>query len=120
MPVSTPRTEGETLEARLSGCGSHSCVIARPSGQGNNGRCRCDERALRRALRTLTAERDALQARNISIRKSCKSDIEGLLAEANLLQRAVCFYEDGNKMAMSKNVEIARAVDRAFERIGFP
>lgn len=28
----------------LSGCGSNSCKVQRPHGQGNNGPCRCVEK----------------------------------------------------------------------------
>jgi len=32
------------------GCGDSGCIIARRSGQCTNGGCRCDERALRKAV----------------------------------------------------------------------
>ncbi len=46
----------------LVGCGSHSCVIAKPQGMGTNGLCTCEEPALRRALRAERARADAAEA----------------------------------------------------------
>ncbi len=47
------RAENERLRQQidelLSGCGSHSCKVQRPHGQGNNGPCRCVEK-LRAAI----------------------------------------------------------------------
>jgi hypothetical protein len=41
----------------LVGCGDNSCVIVSPKGMATNGGCRCDERALRRAVLALKAQR---------------------------------------------------------------
>lgn len=43
------------LNAAPTGCGDASCVVAKPTGQHTNGGCRCDERALRRAVQSLRA-----------------------------------------------------------------
>jgi len=37
------------IDELLSGCGSHSCKVQRPYGQGVNGPCRCVEK-LRAAI----------------------------------------------------------------------
>lgn len=34
------------IAAITQGCGSHSCRVSRPTGQGNNGPCRCANRLL--------------------------------------------------------------------------
>lgn len=34
----------QQLDELISGCGSHSCKVQRPHGQGNNGACRCVEK----------------------------------------------------------------------------
>lgn len=31
----------QQLDELISGCGSNSCKVRRPQGQGNNGPCRC-------------------------------------------------------------------------------
>lgn len=67
------------------GCGSHSCVVERPQGQGNNGGCRCSRGTLRRALRrerertaaAVEAEREACAA---VARDLVDSDVGGYLS----------------------------------------
>lgn len=50
------------------GCGSHSCVVERPQGQGNNGGCMCSRGTLRRALRR---ERERTAAAVEAEREEC-------------------------------------------------
>jgi len=40
----------------IYGCQSHSCVIEKPKGQGNNGPCMCGERMLRIYIRHLKSK----------------------------------------------------------------
>lgn len=48
LPPDQARAEAERLRQQidelLSGCGSHSCKVQRPHGQGVNGPCRCVEK----------------------------------------------------------------------------
>ena len=48
LPPDQARQECERLRQQidelLSGCGSHSCKVQRPHGQGVNGPCRCVEK----------------------------------------------------------------------------
>jgi hypothetical protein len=46
-----------TEPPELEGCGDNSCCIVAPKGMATNGGCRCDERALRRAVQALKIQR---------------------------------------------------------------
>ena len=41
---------GHANDGTPIGCGDSGCIIARRGGQCTNGGCRCDERALRKAV----------------------------------------------------------------------
>ena len=67
--VAAGLARGEEERARLTaerdapiGCGDHSCDVAPPGGMGTNGHCRCDEVALRRAVRAMRRTIAALRA----------------------------------------------------------
>lgn len=47
--------EGQTANL-LTGCGDHSCVIARPTGMGTNGGCRCPDYKLRHTIRVYRSD----------------------------------------------------------------
>ena len=44
-----------------TGCGDHSCVIAKPEGMGTNDRCRCPEWKLQAYINWLVYENKELK-----------------------------------------------------------
>ena len=80
------------------GCGSHSCVVERPQGQGNNGGCRCSRGTLRRALRR---ERERTAAAVEAEREACAE-----IAMAHTIAPGCAMTEPGLSGAQ---VRLARA-----------
>lgn len=117
------KTRAEELEARLQErcdeaafqhgvdplpcCGSNSCDIRPPPGQGNNGPCRCEESALRMAVRKLRKERMEYIFALRKVRQA-KQDVEaGIVDKAAALMELQEKY-NGLDQAFAREAEHGR------------
>ena len=62
------------VDLPVTGCGDTSCEVAVPTGMAPTGRCRCNERTLRQALRWQKRRGEFLEQTSVDLREAAQRD----------------------------------------------